>query len=197
MAHDRFTAWASLVAVTAMPSVASAHLLGPDGGGNFAAGFAHPFAGLDHQLAMLAIGLWSWQQLGRARLAIPAGFVAGCALGLVAPGLVAPLGPLWLAASVAALGACVAVALRSRTVVALVAAIAVGALHGHVHGSDLAVAASPAGFALGFLGATALLHAFGFSAGVFLPQSARAVWVRASGTAIGVAGLALLAVAFG
>lgn len=52
MAHVRFTAWASLIAVVAMPSVASAQLLGPQGGGNFAAGFAHPFAGLDPLLAV-------------------------------------------------------------------------------------------------------------------------------------------------
>jgi len=197
VANNRFTVWASLLAMAAIPSVASAHLLGHGGGGTFAAGFAHPFAGLDHQLAMLAIGLWSWQQQGRARLAVPSGFVAGCALGLVAPVLVDPLGAPWLAASVAALGACVAVARRSRSCVAFVAAMAVGALHGHVHSADLATAASPAGFALGFLGATALLHALGFSAGVFLPERVRAVWIRASGTAIGIAGVALLAIAFG
>lgn len=197
MTHDRAGACAIFLAIAAMPRLAGAHLLGHNAGGTFAAGFAHPFAGLDHQLAMLAIGLWSWQQSGRARAAIPVGFVLGCALGLLAPATVAPLGPWWLAASVTALGVCTALALRSRTSVAFFGAMAIGGLHGHVHVADLAAAAAPSGFLLGFLGATALLHGFGFSAGILLPAPARPRFVRASGTAIGVAGLALLAAAVG
>src|SRR3954452_20189490 len=67
---------------------------------SFASGFAHPWTGLDHMLAMVAVGLWAGINGGRALWAWPAAFfgvmLAGGALGmagvpvpLVEPGILA------------------------------------------------------------------------------------------------------------
>src|SRR5512135_2598987 len=47
----------------------------------FAGGLAHPFTGVDHLFAMIAIGLWAAQQGGRALWAVPAAFVGAMGLG--------------------------------------------------------------------------------------------------------------------
>lgn len=191
----RALAWSALLAVGALPGAAGAHELGPAAGPDWAAGFAHPFSGLDHQLAMLAIGLWAALGTGRSRLCLPVGFVAGAGLGLLHAGIgpAAPVAPALLAASVLTLGICVALVSRSRLEPALV--LAIGVLHGHAHASDLAVATSPTLFAAGFLAATALLHALGFLAVTWIPARARRPWTRAAGGAIALAGAGLVAVA--
>src|ERR1700741_1060409 len=52
---------------------------------SFAEGLAHPFTGLDHMLAMVAVGLWASQLGGRALWLLPLTFpvvmAAGAALG--------------------------------------------------------------------------------------------------------------------
>ena len=55
-------------------------------------GFAHPMGGLDHLLAMVAIGLWAASMGGRALWAIPAVFVMTMLLGggLAVAGLTVP-----------------------------------------------------------------------------------------------------------
>lgn len=195
----RAARWWSSFAIAGVPAVAGAHVLGTHQGADFGAGFAHPFSGFDHQLAMLAIGLWASQQRGRTALAMPLGFVAGAAVGLGvgALALVAPAAPAVLAATVAALGACVALARRSPVPIALVAALGCGLLHGHAHAQDLATSFAPARFAAGFLCATALLHAGGFSVAVGAPNARRVAWTRAGGGAIALAGVVLLAATLG
>jgi urease accessory protein len=117
---------------------------------------------------MIASGLSASQQQGRARLSLPAGFVAGDAPGSVS-----------LAASVVVLGACVALGVSTGC----------GLLHGHAHAMDLVSAASSTHFADGRIAATALLHAFGASMGAVAPSFLREVSIRAGGAAIA-AGLA-------
>ncbi|MEP6662676.1 MAG: HupE/UreJ family protein [Verrucomicrobiota bacterium] len=63
------------------PNFASAHIL-PDGMRHgFNDGFAHPFLGIDHLLAMFAVGVWAMQQKGNARWLIPLSFVGVMTLG--------------------------------------------------------------------------------------------------------------------
>jgi len=194
----RVVSWGCFLVPMLVATSAHAHSLAPGaGGGDLANGFAHPLSGLDHQLAMLAIGLWSAQLAGRARLALPLLFAVGAALGLGSGGLAfpAPVATTLLAASVVALGACVALVVPTRLAFATVAALGFGILHGHAHVSDAMACVSPARFVAGFLAATAFLHAAGFSLGVWLPARARAAWTRAAGGAIAVAGSLLLALA--
>src|SRR5690349_3496651 len=49
----------------------------------FLAGFSHPFSGLDHLLAMFAVGLWAAQLGGRALWGVPCAFVVTMILGAV------------------------------------------------------------------------------------------------------------------
>src|SRR5690348_15731656 len=95
------------------PAGAEAHLLDAHGAG-LAQGFAHPFAGLDHMAAMIAVGLWAAQRGGRALWAVPAAFVAMMAIGggIALAGSPLPLAEQGIAASLVILGLLVALALR-------------------------------------------------------------------------------------
>lgn len=137
-------------------------------GDSFAYGFAHPFGGLDHLLAMVAVGVWAARCAGSARWVLPLAFVSFMALGT---GLALPMVEPMIAASVLVLG--LGAALGRRLPVAAGAALtALFALyHGHAHFTEMPADASVAGFALGMLSATALLH----GAGLLLAlQAARA-----------------------
>lgn len=157
------------------------------------AGVAHPITGLDHLLAMLAVGLWAAQQHGAARWTLPMTFVATMLLGglLGFAGVELPLMESGIAASVLALGLLVAVAARPPLWLAggLTALFAIS--HGVAHGLELPELASPWGYALGFVGATAALHAFGYALVRSLPQVA-APLIRLSGAASAAAGAWLL-----
>jgi urease accessory protein len=154
-------------------------------------GFMHPFVGVDHLLAMLAVGLWAAQLGGRWRWGLPLAFVGAMTLGGLAgfAGFALPGVEPMLAASVLVLGLVVALRVQWRAGgAALVAAFAV--FHGIAHAAELPAGAGPAGYAAGFIAATALLHA----AGVALGLAPRA---RAFGIPIALAGAWLLAGAVG
>jgi urease accessory protein len=183
----------SFVALAALYATASAHT-GADAGAHhgFGAGFAHPFTGIDHLLAMLAVGLWSAiaaPAVDRRMLAWPVAFAAVLLVGALmgAAGVTLPLVEPAIAASVLILGLLVATRARLPLAAgsALVAAFAL--FHGLAHGGELGGAAALAGMVL----ATALLHGAGLGLGVLLRT--RATWLgRAAGALVGVCGLALL-----
>jgi urease accessory protein len=134
------------------------------GPGGLAAGFAHPFSGADHMLAMIAVGLFAALRGGRAVWAWPLMFVGAAALGFLAArtGVALPLAEPMILASVLVLGLLVAAAAP----VAMVPGVALVALFGLFHGQAHAFEAgsqSIAAFAAGFLLASAGLHAAGFS----------------------------------
>jgi urease accessory protein len=160
---------------------------------SFASGFAHPWTGLDHMLAMVAVGLWAGLNGGRALWAWPAAFVgvmlAGGALGIA--GVPVPLVEPGILASVIVLGLLVLTA--ARLPVALGAAlIAVFALlHGHAHGAELPSGAAAATYAAGFVLATALLHGIGLGVAYLCRNDNGKLIVRGAGAAVAVAGVAL------
>jgi urease accessory protein len=172
--------------------VAEAHTPGAAGAG-FAQGFAHPLGGLDHLLAMVAVGLWAAQLGGRALWAVPASFVAMMLLGAVVgwTGVPVPGVESAIALSLLALG--LAVTTATRLPVALGAAL-VGAFalfHGHAHGSELPAAASVLAYGGGFIAATALLHGAGLALG--LATQARFAWaLRLGGAGVAAAGVLLI-----
>jgi urease accessory protein len=174
---------------------AEAHLLGAHGAG-FAAGFAHPLLGLDHLIAMFAVGLWAAQQGGRAQWAVPAGFVVamtvGGGFGLAGVGGL-PYLETGIAASVLLLGALVA----SRTVLPVSAGVAVVAvfalMHGHAHGTEIPGAVSPIGYAAGFVLATGLVHIAGLFTGRAIAGLAKGAFLRTAGGAVAASGMILLA----
>ena len=165
-----------------------------DPGHGIAHGFAHPLGGLDHLLAMVAVGAWAAQLGGRARWLVPAGFVGAMTLGAVAAfaGIALPLVEAGIAASVLLLGLMVALVVRMPAWVgaALVATFAI--FHGHAHGSELPAGESALAYALGFVAATASLHGAGLAAGTLFADRFGRVLVRAGGAGAAAAGLAMM-----
>jgi urease accessory protein len=177
---------AAVAALILSPTLAQAHPgLHADG---LAAGALHPLTGLDHLLAMVAVGLWAASLGGAARWIAPAAFVGamgvGAALGVGGVGFpgVEPL----IAASVVGLGLAVAARLRvsAAAAAALVGVFALA--HGHAHGVEMPAMASPLAYGLGFAAVTAGLHAIGFGAGRLGPALA-----RFAGAGVALAGVAL------
>lgn len=190
----------ALVAVSAQ--VASAHphhVHAPGAEHGLAAGFFHPLFGLDHLLAMVAVGLLAAQLGGRALWALPAAFlglmVAGGAVGLAGYGL--PGIEVIIAASVVVLGVALAVGKKYPLVAAAMVVGLFGVVHGHAHGTEMPTLTSPLVYGCGFVAATTLLHVAGLLVGMLLVRSARsAVALQLAGAAISLAGLALLVSAF-
>jgi len=85
------------------------------------AGIAHPFLGLDHVIAMVAVGLWAVAMGGRAMVALPGAFVGAmvAGFGLALWGVTLPVVEPMIAASVVALGVAVALAARLTCALAL------------------------------------------------------------------------------
>lgn len=189
--HHAFAVPAAALALT-LATPALAH---PLAGGGLVAGLAHPLLGMDHLLAMLAVGLWAAQGGRAARWALPVAFPLAMALGAVLglAGMALPAVEAGTAASVLVLGLLVALAVRAPLAAgtALVAGFAV--LHGHAHAAELPISASPVLYALGFLATTALLHLTGLALGTGLRLERLAWAVRACGAAIATAGMVMLA----
>lgn len=180
------------LALLLVPAVAFAH---PGHGDNgLLAGISHPVSGIDHLLAMLAVGLWAAQQQGSARWALPCTFVGTMLIGGVLgfAGLNLPALESGIAASVFALGLAVALAVRPPLVVAVAATALFALFHGVAHGLELPEMSSPWAYAVGFVVATAALHAIGYAVVRFLPQAASPL-VRIAGAASAVTGVWLMA----
>jgi urease accessory protein len=143
-----------------LPLSAQAHA-GPGGHAGFALGLMHPLTGLDHLLAMLAVGLWAAQMprysLPRILAYTATALLIGAMTGLAGIGL--PMVEAGLALSVVLFGALVVAGSRLpfNVAISLVALFAV--LHGHAHGSELPAHASGYAFVAGFLLASLTLMA--------------------------------------
>lgn len=181
------------LAALALPGAALAHTGHVAGG--LGDGFAHPLGGLDHLLAMLAVGLWAAQAGGRALWAVPASFLALMAAGgaLALTGLSLPAAELGIAGSVLAFGLLVACAARLPLAAGMALTGAFALCHGHAHGAEMAAGASAALYGAGFLAATALLHGAGMLACQLARTRAGAALVRAGGAATAAAGAVMAA----
>ena len=152
----------ALCAYAALLPVAEAHTLGAHGAG-LAAGLAHPFIGLDHLLAIIAVGIWAGQLGGRAVWLIPLTFVSvmAAAASLASFGLLLPLIEPAIACSVLVLGLLIAGSVRLPTSLGALLVGLFAVFHGYAHGLELPQAASPILYGAGFVLATALLHGLG------------------------------------
>lgn len=183
-------------ALIALPGVALAHT-GVDHGHAFTHGFAHPLGGLDHVLAMVAVGLLATQLGGRALWLVPASFMALMALGgtLGIAGIHVPYAEALIALSVIVLGLAVALRIGVPTLAAMVLVGFFALVHGDAHGAALSEAAAPLAYAAGFITATALLHGVGIGLGLLIGRlgdvRARGLQ-RAAGSAITAAGILIL-----
>lgn len=157
-------------------------------------GFEHPISGLDHVLAMIAVGLWGAVLGPPAIWVLPVAFPVVMAFG----GLMGLLGfplpgvEIGIAISAITLGAMVLAQLRPPLwlAAALVAFFAI--FHGHAHGRELPEGTSALLYSLGFVAATGLLHLVGILIGEAHRWSAGRQAVRAAGGGVALAGLFFL-----
>lgn len=173
--------------------VAQAHP-GHDAGG-FTAALAHPFLGLDHLLAMVAVGAWSVLALPAGRRLAGPGVFLGMLAGGVAlawQGVVPPGTEAGVALSVALFGVLLFAGKRLAPAAGLAIIGAAALLHGSAHGVELAPGGAVLATAAGILLGSALLHAVGLAAGSALTRLP--AWTRqAAAAALGLAGVAMLA----
>jgi urease accessory protein len=181
-------------AATAGFSTAALAHVGDHSHMSFTEGLLHPFSGLDHVLAMVAVGLWASQLGGRALwllpLTFPAVMAAGAALGL--SGVTLPWVEIGIAGSVMVLGAVVALALRPSLAISIPLIGAFALLHGYSHGVELPASASALSYGVGFIAATLVLHAVGTATGLIAGRLPVRFAARTTGGAIAVLGVVLL-----
>lgn len=182
--------------MTAVPSLALAHTSISHASG-FTHGFAHPLGGLDHILAMIMVGLLAAQLGGRALWLVPASFVAVMALGggLGLAGMNMPFVELGIALSIVVLGAAVAFGLTAPIAVAMGLVGFFAIFHGYAHGAEMPETAGGLAYGIGFIVATALLHAIGLVGGLLLGRTAKengAFLVKCLGGGASLAGVGIL-----
>jgi urease accessory protein len=176
--------WAlALVALPALAHVQEGQAAG------FLTGLAHPVSGLDHVLAMIAVGLWGAQLGAPALWLLPVTFPLVMAfggflglLGIPLPGVEAGI-----ALSALALGLAVATSWRPPLVLAAVLVAVFAVFHGHAHGTELPEGQSGLTYSIGFVVATGLLHLAGIGIGVIQrwPAGQRVLRVLGAGVAAG------------
>lgn len=148
-----------------VPTLALAHAGHGDTAG-FLHGFQHPLSGIDHVLAMVAVGIFAYVLGGRALLLVPMAFVAMMAAGFLVGvnGISVPFVELGIALSSIVIGAAAAWGkpVPVTAAISLVGAFAV--FHGVAHGTEMPAAGSGLTYGLGFVTATVALHAAGLLA---------------------------------
>lgn len=187
----RFSRSILALTMTLAPAAAFAHPGMVPHVHGFAAGLAHPLTGLDHLLAMVAVGLWASQKGGRAFWLWPASFVAamgtGGALGMA--GIAFPGIEPAIAASLLVLGLMIATLTRLPLAAGAALIAAFGLFHGNAHGLEAPASAASALYALGFVVSTATLHVLGLGLGLMARD--RQVLVRAAACLVALTGAAL------
>jgi urease accessory protein len=185
---------AAVALLTGLAGAAHAHT--GHGTHSLMEGLAHPF-GLDHLLAMVAVGVWSVSALPQGKawqgpVAFLVALVASAALG--AAGVTVPFLEQAIALSVVLFGLMLVAARRSvPAVLGLGLIAAASSLHGLAHGAETP-ATGFAGYAAGFLLTTATLHVGGVGIGLAVRRwlgERRGAALGGLGAALGAAGLYL------
>jgi urease accessory protein len=161
---------------------------------DFWGGFTHPIFGLDHVVAMVAVGLWGAFLGPPAIWVLPVVFPLVMALAGAYGVLGLPLHgvEIGIALSAIMLGAMVAGAVKPPLWVAAVLVGAFAVFHGYAHGVELPVGADAIAFSMGFVIATGMLHLAGIAFGAVSHWPAGRIAVRVAGAVIVVIGLGYL-----
>lgn len=181
---------AGLLLVLVLVQIAHAHPQQGEAGG-FLTGLHHPIAGLDHVLAMVAVGLWGVQLGAPAVWVLPVAFpmvmAVGGMLGLM--GVPLPGIEYGIAASAIMLGAAVLFEVRPPLVVAALVVGIFAIFHGHAHGTELPPGQSALLYSMGFVVATGGLHAAGIGIGTMHRWSWGQAMLRVAGAIVAVGGV--------
>ncbi|MEZ5648056.1 MAG: HupE/UreJ family protein [Alphaproteobacteria bacterium] len=175
-------------------STAFAHT-GIGGVSGFTAGVSHPLFGLDHFLAMIAVGLWAAQLGGRALWLVPTTFVLVMVLGgiLAHLGLNMPAIETGIGLSVIVLGLAITLNLNPPIILSIALVGLFALFHGHAHGAEMPENASGFAYGLGFALATAFLHSVGILLAWSSTRLISSLIIRIGGSAITAIGIVLLA----
>jgi len=183
-------------AIAFLPGTASAHIGAGDAHG-FIHGFSHPLSGIDHILAMVAVGLFAAHLGGRALWLVPSTFISVMALAGIAgtAGVELPFVEIGIGMSVVVLGLVVAFQLNVSTLVAMSLVGFFAIFHGHAHGAEMPESVFGLTYGVGFICATALLHGIGVGLGVAVGKAGEAYSrpiVQIGGGAMAIVGLVVL-----
>ena len=184
------------VALLAFPSPLAAHEGGAAAG--LLSGLLHPVSGLDHVLAMLAVGIWGAQMGPPAIWVLPVTFPMVMALGgmLSLVGVPVPGVEIGIGLSALLLGLMVALERRPdlRGAAVLVGFFAI--FHGYAHGAELPEGQSGILYSIGFVVSTGTLHASGIGVGLIhrWDRGKRALRIAGAGIAASGAWFTWLAV---
>lgn len=199
VARGRWIVYESCItSIVMLSSIATSYFFAHAGHGSssgFFHGLMHPVGGLDHILAMVAVGVWAAMLGGRAVWLVPASFISVMALGgaLGIAGLEIPMLEQGIGASVVVLGLLIAIAAKVPVGVASMVVGFFALFHGSAHGAEMPFAESGIAYGAGFLIATALLHLCGVGLGVLLERFSAPVICRTAGAAVAIAGGLMLA----
>jgi len=181
-----------LAFVLAFSSTVQAHLIA---GMGIESGISHPFSGFDHLLAMIAVGIISTRYGGKAVWMIPAIFVASMVAGgiMSISGLQISFAEAGIAFSVVFLGIAAFLQKKIPVYITMIFVALSAILHGHAHGSEMPLMASPLLYSAGFILSTAFLHISGVLLGHYAKKSRiSSMLLRYSGAGIGFAGILFL-----
>ncbi|MDH3574729.1 MAG: HupE/UreJ family protein [Desulfobacterales bacterium] len=175
-----------IIVVTILwPLYAWAHVGSGEAGG-FVTGLQHPISGLDHVIAMLAVGLWG-AQLGNPALwllpvVFPMMMAGGGCLGLL--GIPLPGVEVGIAVSAIVLGLMVLAEARLKIYLAMVIVAFFAIFHGHAHGTELPAGQSGLLYSIGFVAATGCLHAVGIAIGLIHRWQVGRLALRGAGSIV-------------
>jgi urease accessory protein len=170
------------------PGVLSAHEGGSTAG--LLSGLIHPISGLDHVLAMVAVGIWG-AQLGQPAIwMLPVTFPMVMAFGGMIGLLGFPLPGVEVGIGLSALLLGLAVAFERHFGLAFAASLVgfFAVFHGHAHGAELPEGQSGLLYSIGFVTSTGTLHAVGIALGLIHRWDAGRVALRVAGAGIALAG---------
>jgi urease accessory protein len=181
------------VLVLSIPSSAFAHVEGGQATG-LLTGLQHPWSGLDHVLAMIAVGIWGAQLGNPALWLLPVTFpmvmAMGATLGLL--GIPLPGVEIGIAVSAILLGAMVVGEVRPQMPIAALLVGFLAIFHGHAHGTELPAGQSGLLYSMGFVIATGCLHGIGIALGLVHRWPVGRLALRGAGAFIAVMGMTFL-----
>lgn len=188
-----FTKLLPALLLMSIGGLAHAHAGGGLAGG-FTSGLLHPVLGLDHVVAMVAVGLWG-AFLGNPAIwllpmVFPLVMTLGGVLGIL--GIPLPAVETGIALSAVVIGGLVVTASRLPLSLAALIVAVFAVFHGYAHGTELPASANPLAFSLGFVVSTGLLHLGGVAFGLLAHWPAGRVAVRLGGGMIAVVGFLFL-----
>lgn len=192
--NKNFFKFIVFIVFATISTISSAHIgTGTAEGGGFIAGFTHPLLGLDHLLAMLAVGLWAGQSQGKILWLAPLSFMLfmaiGGALGIMNVNI--PIAEHAILLSLIVFGSLIALSVRPNVTIAMLIIGSFAIFHGHAHGTEMAVTASAIQYITGFAITTGLLHIIGIAVSQVFLSGNKIFLSRLTGSSIIAAGILL------